>query len=40
VRLGVLDADHPYARKRLNTVQKNWRGKETGTLQLAPGFLA
>ncbi len=39
IRLGVLDADHPYARKRLNSVQKNWRGKETGTLQLAPGFL-
>ena len=39
VRLGVLDAAHPYAIKRLNTVQKNWRGRETGMLQLADGFL-
>ena len=39
VRLGVLDAGHPYARKRLNVVQKNWRGREIGMLQLAPGFL-
>ncbi|MEO6300001.1 MAG: asparaginase [Paracoccaceae bacterium] len=39
IRLGALAADHPYARKRLNAVQKNWRGKETGILQLAPGFL-
>ena len=39
VRLGVLAADHFYAKKRLNVVQKNWRGKETGLLQLAPGFL-
>ena len=39
VRLGVLDAAHPYARKRLNAVQKNWRGRETGILRLAEGFL-
>ena len=39
VRLGALDAAHPYAKKRLNAVQKNWRGLETGILQLAPGFL-
>ena len=39
IRLGALDAAHPYVVKRLNTVQKNWRGKETGTLRLAPGFL-
>ena len=39
VRLGALEAEHPYARKRLNAVQKNWRGKETGILQLAEGFL-
>lgn len=39
VRLGALEADHPYAKKRLNAVQKNWRGRETGILQLAPGFL-
>lgn len=39
IRLGALDAGHPAVAKRLNTVQKNWRGIETGTLQLAPGFL-
>lgn len=39
VRLGALDAAHPYAKKRLNAVQKNWRGFETGIVQLAPGFL-
>lgn len=39
VRLGALDANHPYAKKRLNAVQTNWRGKETGIVTLAPGFL-
>ena len=39
VHLGVLDADHPYTRKRVNVVQRNARGMETGILQLAPGFL-
>lgn len=38
VKLGVLDADHPATRKRLNAVQKNWRGFETGIITLAPGF--
>ena len=38
VRLGVLDADHPATQKRLNTVQRNWRGFETGMLQLSQGF--
>ncbi len=33
VKLGVLDADHKLTRKRLNPVQKNWRGKETGVLK-------
>jgi L-asparaginase II len=33
VRLGVLQADHPYTQKRLNVVQRNWRGKETGLLK-------
>ena len=33
VRLGVLQADHPYTQKRLNVVQWNWRGKETGLLK-------
>ena len=39
VRLGVLNPDHKYTRKRLNTVVKNWRGKETGTVKLAATFL-
>jgi L-asparaginase II len=39
VRLGALDAEHPAARKRLNAVQTNWRGRETGVLRLADGFL-
>jgi L-asparaginase II len=38
VKLGVLDAGHPAAKKRLDAVQKNWRGTETGILQRAPGF--
>jgi L-asparaginase II len=38
VRLGVLDAAHPATQKRLNAVQRNWRGFETGVLRLAPGF--
>lgn len=37
VRLGALEAGHPYAKKRLDAVQKNWRGKETGILKLAEG---
>ena len=40
VRLGVLEADHPATRKRLNAVQTNWRGFETGMVHLAPGFPA
>ena len=39
VRLGALDAAHPATRKRLNAVQTNWRGTETGVLRLAEGFL-
>jgi L-asparaginase II len=38
VRFGLLDAEHPASRKRLNAVQRNWRGLETGVLRLAPGF--
>jgi hypothetical protein len=34
----VLDAGHPAAKKRLDAVQRNWRGKETGIVQRAPGF--
>lgn len=37
-RLGVLDAEHPMAQKRLPAVQKNWRGIETGQLRLADEF--
>lgn len=38
VRLGVLDAGHPATRKRLDAVQTNWRGFETGVVKLADGF--
>jgi len=38
VRHGLLDAAHPAAQKRLNPVQKNWRGMETGDIRLATGF--
>ena len=38
VRLGVLDPGHPATVKRLNPVQKNWRGIETGEVRLAEGF--
>jgi L-asparaginase II len=38
VKLGVLDAGHPAAKKRLDAVQKNWRGLETGIVQRASGF--
>jgi L-asparaginase II len=38
VRAGVLDAEHPAARKRLNAVQTNCRGTETGVIRAAPGF--
>ncbi|MFN4130533.1 MAG: asparaginase, partial [Paracoccaceae bacterium] len=38
VRLGVLEAAHPMAQKRLPGVQRNWRGIETGELRLAEGF--
>ena len=38
VRAGVLEAGHPATVKRLNPVQRNWRGIETGVLRLAPGF--
>ncbi|HSF64446.1 MAG TPA: asparaginase [Paracoccaceae bacterium] len=39
-RIGVLDAQHPAALKRLNAVQRNWRGMETGIIRAAPGFPA
>lgn len=39
IRLGVLQADHPMAQKRLPAVQKNCRGRPTGDLRLAAGFI-
>jgi len=38
VRAGVLEAGHLATVKRLNPVQRNWRGIETGVLRIAPGF--
>lgn len=38
-QLGVLDPDHPMARKRLPAPQRNWRGLETGGIRLSAGFL-
>lgn len=39
VRLGVLSADHPATRKRLNAPILNRRGIETGTLRPAAGLI-
>lgn len=39
-RHGVLDKNHPAARKRLDVIQKNWNGVETGDIRLASGFLS
>ncbi len=36
--LGALDPAHPAALRRLDAVQRNWRGLETGVLRAAPGF--
>ena len=38
-RLGVLDANHPAAQKRLPAPQKNWRGLITGEARLSKGFV-
>ncbi|PVA10274.1 L-asparaginase [Pelagivirga sediminicola] len=38
VRLGVLDANHPSARKFMNKVMTNWRGIETGMIKPAAGL--
>jgi L-asparaginase II len=38
VKLGALDPNHPATLKRLDAVQKNWRGIETGMIRTAPGF--
>ena len=38
VRAGVLDAEHPATRRRLNAVQLNRRGIETGVVTTAVSF--
>lgn len=38
VRHGLLDAEHPATRKRMNAVIRNWRGIETGMIRPAPGL--
>jgi L-asparaginase II len=38
IKLGVLEAQHPAAQKRLPARQINWRGKHTGELRLAQSF--
>lgn len=38
-RMGVLDAAHPAAQKRLPAPQVNWRGIRTGEMRLTEGFL-
>jgi hypothetical protein len=34
----VLEADHPATRKRIDAVQKNWRGIAVGEVRRAAGF--
>ncbi len=38
VRAGVLGADDPAARRRLNAVQRNWRGLAAAEIRAAEGF--
>ncbi|MFC7702882.1 asparaginase [Plastorhodobacter daqingensis] len=38
VREGVLEAGHPATLKRLDAVQKNWRGIEVGIIRKSEGF--
>ena len=38
IHLGVLEAGHPAAKARVNTVERNRRGLETGTMKAAAGF--
>jgi L-asparaginase II len=38
VRAGALEAGDPVVKQYLGSIQKNWRGFETGTLTVAPGF--
>jgi L-asparaginase II len=39
IDLGVLDAQHPAARKRLGGPVRNWRGTETGHVRLVDGLI-
>ncbi len=39
VRLGLLDADHPATRKRLNAPIRNWRGIDTGMIRPGAAFV-
>jgi len=39
VRLGVLDPQHPAAKKRLNTPILNWNGVNCGTIKAAEGLI-
>ncbi|MEP5731406.1 MAG: asparaginase [Sulfitobacter sp.] len=39
VRLGVLDAAHPAAIKRMNATIRNWRGIETGVMRPAADLI-
>jgi L-asparaginase II len=38
IRAGALDPGHPAARRRLNTVERNWRGVAVGSIRAAQGF--
>jgi L-asparaginase II len=38
IRLGVLDANHPTARRLVNAPLRNWRGIEVGQVRAAPGL--
>ncbi|WP_113911929.1 asparaginase [Roseovarius dicentrarchi] len=40
VRLGVLDPEHPSARKFMNKTLRSWRGIEAGMIKPAPGLVA
>jgi L-asparaginase II len=39
IHLGVLDARHPAAQRRLGGMQRNWRGFETGNTRLMSGLI-
>jgi len=38
IRMGVLDAGHPAARRLVGGPQKNWRGTVVGQIRAAPGL--